>query len=300
MKGIRKRVTIAFSSIVCLLFFSGLLSLFELNRVSRGSGDILKANQRNIELAKEMLDAAHQQNMAYLHLTLYREAQYDSLCRAGMARLEETLKIAQEEAVEKSFLDPLAFSITELRVVTDNCLNHYARQQAQEAEMAQRAHLIDSLEQLVKAGAVDSLGHPLVDSATLSQAMAPAPTLADFAEHEHYDAIYQRLTAAIQHYMTSTQSSLAPQTEQLKKNAYRAVTPVLISLLVMIATVLLLYYFMMLYCVNPILRINRSLGDFLNFHIPYRPKGEFQDELQEVNEKVDLLITLSKQNKIRS
>ena len=43
--------------------------------------------------------------------------------------------------------------------------------------------------------------------------------------------------------MISTQSSLAPRTEQLKRNAYRAVTPVLISLLVMIAIVLMLYYF---------------------------------------------------------
>ncbi len=294
MKGIRKRVTVAFLSIVCLLFFSGLLSLFELNRVSRGSGDILKANQRNIELAKEMLDAAHQQNMAYLHLTLYHEAQYDSLCRAGLTRLEETLRIAQEEAVEKSFLDPLSFAIAELRVATDNYLSHFAQRQAHEVELAERNRLVDSLDRLVAAGRVDSLGRPLVDSATLQRVMAPAPTLADFAEHERYDEIYQRLTSAIQHYMTSTQSSLAPHTEQLKKNAYRAVTPVLISLLVMIATVLLLYYFMMLYCVNPIVRINRSLGEYLQFKVPFRPKGEFQDELREINEKVDALITLSK------
>ena len=95
--------------------------------------------------------------------------------------------------------------------------------------------------------------------------------------------------------MISTQGSLAPHTEQLKKNAYRAVTPVLISLLVMIAIVLLLYYFMLLYCVNPILHLNRSLGEYLQFRIPYRPKGDFQDELQEINEKVETLVALSKQ-----
>lgn len=49
--------------------------------------------------------------------------------------------------------------------------------------------------------------------------------------------------------MISTQSSLAPRTEQLKRNAYRAVTPVLISLLVMIAIVLMLYYFVSAYLV---------------------------------------------------
>ncbi len=299
MKGMRKRVTVAFFSIVLLLFFSGVLSLFELNRVSRGSGDILKANQRNIELAKQMLDAAHQQNMAYIRLSLYHELQYDSLCRAGLDRLEQVLSVAQEEAVDKSFLDSLAFATVELRMLTDNYLEHHARRLEQEAEAKERKRLVDSLDRLVAVGQVDSLGRPLVDSATLSRALAPAPTLADFAEHERYDAAYQRLTAAIQHYMTSTQSSLAPHTEQLKKNAYRAVTPVLISLLVMIATVLLLYYFMMLYCVTPIVRINRALGDYLQFRIPYRPKGELQDELQEINEKIDTLVNLSKQNQVR-
>ena len=67
------------------------------------------------------------------------------------------------------------------------------------------------------------------------------------------------------------------------------------ALKVMIAIVLLLYYFMLLYCVNPILRINRALGEWLQFRIPYRPKGEFQDELKEINEKVETMINLSKQ-----
>ncbi len=295
MIGIRKRVTIGFLSIVGLLFFSGLVSLFELNRVSRGSGDILKANQRNIELAKEMLDAAHQQNLAYIRLSLYHELQYDTLCRAGMSRLEQTLQIARSEAIDERFLDPLAFAIADLRVLTDNFLTHNARRIAHESQVRERERLIDSLDRLVAQGRVDSLGFPLVDSATLSRAMAPAPTLADFAEHEHYDAAFLRLTSAIQDYMTSTQSSLAPHTEQLKKNAYRAVTPVLISLLVMIAIVLLLFYFMLLYCVNPILKINRSLSDWLQFRIPYRPKGDFQDELKEINEQIDTLVNLSKQ-----
>ncbi len=140
---------------------------------------------------------------------------------------------------------------------------------------------------------VDSLAMKIggVDSTVV---VAPAPTVADFVAQEQYDKLYRRLTGAIQTYMTSTQSSLAPRTEQMKKNAYRAVTPVLISLLVMIAIVLLLYYFMMLYCVNPIVRINRSLGEWLQFRLPFRPKGDFQDELAELQEKIDQLIGRSR------
>ncbi len=66
-----------------------------------------------------MLDAAHEQNMAFIRLSVFREAEYDSLCRANMTRLEQTLSVAQLEAVDKTFLDSLAFATTELRLLTD-------------------------------------------------------------------------------------------------------------------------------------------------------------------------------------
>lgn len=284
MTGIRKRVTVGFLSIVCLLFFSGMLSFFELSHLSRATDEILKANQRNIELAKEMLDAAHEQNMAFIRLSVFREGEYDSLCRANMTRLEQTLSIAQLEAMDKSFLDSLAFATTELRLLTDRFLSEFTEQQRETPAVAE---VVDSL--ALAAGGIDS-----------TAVVAPAPTIADFVAQEQYDKLYRRLTSAIQTYMTSTQSSLAPRTEQMKKNAYRAVTPVLISLLVMIAIVLLLYYFMMLYCVNPIVRIDRSLGEWLHFRIPFRPKGDFQDELAELQEKIENLIGLCGQPEKRN
>lgn len=295
MTGIRKRVTIGFLSAVLLLFISGMLSLFELNQLSRGTDEILKANQRNIELAKEMLDAAHDQNMAFIRLSIFREAKYDSLCRTSLKRLEETLAVAREEALDKSFLDSLFLATTELRLLTDRFLADFS---AQQRALEARA---DSLTLAAREG-LDSLAHASVDSLGASSVVvAPAPTVADFVEQERHDAIYTRLTAAIRTYMTSTQSSLAPRTELMKKNAYRAVMPVLVSLLVMIAIVLMLYYFTLLYCVNPVLRINRSLGDFIQFRIPYRPKkADFQDELSELNEKIETMITLSKQQTPKS
>lgn len=294
MTGIRKRVTIGFLSAVLLLFISGMLSLFELNQLSRGTDEILKANQRNIELAKEMLDAAHDQNMAFIRLSIFREAKYDSLCRASLKRLEETLAVAREEALDKSFLDSLFLATTELRLLTDRFLAEFS---AQQRALEARA---DSLTLAAREG-LDSLANASVDSLEASVVVAPAPTVADFVEQERHDAIYTRLTAAIRTYMTSTQSSLAPRTELMKKNAYRAVMPVLVSLLVMIAIVLMLYYFTLLYCVNPVLRINRSLGDFIQFRIPYRPKkADFQDELSELNEKIETMITLSKQQTPKS
>ena len=179
MTGLKKRVTVGFSGIVCLLFFSGMLSLIELNHVSKGTKEILKANQRNIELAKEMLDAAHEQNMAFIRLSIYHDMKYDSLCRASMYRLEHTLAIARAEALDKTFLDSLAFATTEMKVLTDNFLAEFNKQQSVSRE-------------------IDSLANIPIDSLDTLQVVSPALTLANFLEQERYDHVYRRLTSAIQ------------------------------------------------------------------------------------------------------
>ena len=97
--------------------------------------------------------------------------------------------------------------------------------------------------------------------------------------------------------MISTQSSLAPRTEQLKRNAYRAVTPVLISLLVMIAIVLMLYYFVSAYLVRPVLSMNKSLGDYLRFGLPFKVKAEVKDEVAELKDRIDDVVQLAKKAK---
>ena len=96
MTGLRKRVTVGFLSIVCLLFFSGMVSFVELSHLSRDTGEILKANMRNIELAKEMLDAAHEQNVALIRLSVFGDRSCDSLCRRSLERLENTLLVARK------------------------------------------------------------------------------------------------------------------------------------------------------------------------------------------------------------
>ena len=232
MTGLRKRVTVGFLSIVCLLFFSGMVSFLELSHLSRDTGEILKANKRNIELAKEMLDAAHEQNIALIRLSVFGDRSCDSLCRKSMERLENTLLVAQSEALEKSFLDSLAFATTELRLVTDNYLAFGGAARA-DSPAALRP---------------DSLGGRWYS--------------------EEYQALYGRLTAAV-----------------------------LISLVVMIAIVLMLFYFMSIYCVTPIERMNKGLGDWLSFRVPFAVKGDLKDEVLELKEKIESLINISKQTK---
>ena len=52
---------------------------------------------------------------------------------------------------------------------------------------------------------------------------------------------------------------------------------------------------MTIYCVNPIVKINKSLGDFLSFRLPFNVKAECKDEVLELKERIDSLTTQLRQ-----
>ena len=291
--GLRKRVTVGFLSIVILLFFSGMVSFLELSHLSQDTGNILEASQRNISLAKEMLDAAHNQNVALIHIAVFGDRSYDSLCRASLERLENTLAIAQQEAVDKSFLDSLAFATTELRLLTDTYMAYAEPDPAASQELLPEMQFEETLQPIEEPRGVEF--EPEGPAETVELDSEQGSVSGGRWYNNEYEVLYSHLTDAIKSYMTSTQSSLAPRAEQMKKNAYRAVTPVLISLAVMIAIVLMLYYFMWIYCVTPILRMNKGLSDFLQFRMPFAVQGELNDEMRELKEKIDMLVTMVKQ-----
>lgn len=274
MKGIRKRVLVSFLSVVVLLFFAGLVSLFELRRVSSDTEEILRASERNLELAKDMLDAAARQNKAVVHSVVFRQRDYDTVLMASIAELARTLEVVREAAVSEAYLDTLSASVENVQHLTQEFLRLRTQDEA----------------------AADRL-KPLDDGDTLAMKSAAADFDGARWYAESYSKAYDKLTGSIKNYMISTQSSLAPRTEQLKRNAYRAVTPVLISLLVMIAIVLMLYYFVSAYLVRPVLAMNKSLGDYLRFGLPFRIKAEVKDEVGELKDRIDDAIQLAKKAK---
>ena len=268
MTGIRKRVTIGFASIVSLLAFSGLVSYFELSRLSNDTEEILKANSRNMELAREMLVSVDAQNRAFIFRAVLGRTEYDSLCRSNMARLEQTLAVARDEALTPSSLDSLTAAVARMRKLTDNFL-------AVSDTSDEYSDEYDSYEG--EPASLESLEWNI-----------------EWYENQYYDC-YQSLTSAVGRFMTSTENSLAPRTEQLKKNAYRAVTPVLISLVVVVVIVLMFHFFIRVYCVDPVLKMNESLGNYLSFSVPFKLKSELRDEPAELKDKIDELILRSRQ-----
>ena len=253
MKGIRKRVTIGFMSIVTLLFFSGMVSLFELGHLSTDAEAILDNSHRNMELAKGMLSSLHKQNYAVAEVAVLGGASSDSLSREGLIYLENSLAAAYDLSKGGAHLDSLTVTVAELRRLTNEML----------------AALNDTL-----PSSFDRVWY-----------------------NDVYMPVSSKVSEQINDYMSATHEGLTTRAEQLDHNAYRAVMPVLISLLVMIAIVLMLYYFITIYCVNPVLSLRKSLADWLAFRLPFAPKSECRDELLELKDNIETLINQNKQTK---
>lgn len=277
MKGIGKRVTIGFLSIVALLFVSGMISLFELSNMSNDTEMILSASRRNMEIAKDMLKSAGEHSSAVVHLVVFGDKNYEDVCRRSISNLEGKLATVRSEATDASRLDSLAFGIEQLQHVVDEYMS---------APVVPKHEVADSV-------AVATVGAEGVMVADLGADVAAR------SGKEWYDTrykyAYNELVERIQSFMTHTHSVLAPRAEQLNKNAYRSVAPVFISLIVMIAIVLMFYYFISVYCVRPMKKINRALSDYLSFRLPFNVKGELIDEFKELSDNIEILIGMSKQ-----
>lgn len=265
MKGIGKRTTIAFLSIVALLSVSGVISLFELSNLSYDTDAILSASSRDMAVAKDLLRSAHDHSRAMIDVAIFDNEREKALCHKALAELDSHIALVRDKApaVVQGTLDTLSLYSAELRQLTDNF-------------KSTETVVIDSL--TVEVRKIDGRKWYV----------------------EVYEPAYDRFIEQVKRYITLSHGELAPRAAQLSKNAYRSVAPVLISLLVMIAIVLMFYYFVYIYGVKPILRINRALSDSIAFKLPYKPKAEMIDEIKELNYNIENLINISKLNKKQS
>ena len=108
--SMRRRISTAFLSIILLLFFAGAMSLFELERVSHDTEEILMASKQNVELAGEMISALKEQDDAMIQMaviggTLKDIAPKLAPCEESIKRLSEASERAQKRiGMECAFL----------------------------------------------------------------------------------------------------------------------------------------------------------------------------------------------------
>ena len=264
MIGIRKRVTIGFLSIVVLLFFSGLVSLFELNNMSGDIDAILGSSRRSITVSEGLFDAIHAHDRAVMRYAVLRDSLYADTCNICYEAFVEKVQMAREEASASA-------------VTLFDSLDMLAQRMHNVVGQLQASRVVE----YVPPVQVDSLATP-----------TSAPPVFDGWNwyNQNYLPEYNALSDGVLRVMTSAQSSLSPRAELLSRNAYRAVTPVFISLVVMIAILLMFYYFVMIYIAKPIVDMNKSLGDSLKYKMPFVVKSECRDEMAELKERIETVV----------
>lgn len=112
-----------------------------------------------------------------------------------------------------------------------------------------------------------------------------------------YKTSYFKLTASIKNYMSSSQHSLNIKASQLEKNAYRTITPNVITLGVLVMIIAMFLFFVDLYVLKPIVNLNKSVGGYVNNRIPFNVKIESKDELLSLKENIEKLILAIKNKK---
>ena len=107
---------------------------------------------------------------------------------------------------------------------------------------------------------------------------------------ESYAVAYHNLITAIREYMHSSQVALGPQAMAIRQNAYRAITPSVVTIGAILIIVLMLWYFLDMYGVKTVTKVNRSLGDYLQYKIPYNVKLNGNDEIEQLSGRIEELI----------
>ncbi len=255
---------VAFMCLLLLLFFSGAMSLLELERVSQDTEAILMASKENTELAGNMFKALNEQNDAMIALAVssgkFTEIQrHSARCEESMRQLTLSTTTAQRKM--KSTDTPMA---ADTLVMCAERVNEAVRQY------------------------INGDVHRQI-AAELNDSTRVASTTHDWYINK-YKPEYERTVEYITKYMTGAHNSLGPEVNNLSHTARRAVTPVFISLIVMIVIVIMFYFFMTHYFVRPILRINRSLGDYLTYKKPFDGEIPCRDEIATLRDRIAQLI----------
>ena len=261
---VTRRIRVAFLCLLLLLFFSGAMSLFELGRVSHDTEEILLASKENVDLAGSMLTALNEQNDIMITLAVasgkFSDIQhYSAPCEESMRLLSRATTSAQYRM--KGTETPLA---ADSLVVCANRINELTT-----------AYISGDVHRSIALALADS-------------------TITATTTHEwyvdEYKPEYEAATHQITKYMTGAHNSLGPEVNNLSHTARRAVTPVFISLIVMVVIVIMFYFFMSHYLITPILRINRSLGDYLTYKKPFDGDIGCRDEIAMLRDRIAQLI----------
>lgn len=259
MKGIRKRILTGCLSIILLLFFSGMVSLYELNNMSTDIKDILAGSRQGIAISENILSSLREHDKAVVDYAIAKNVTSVEACRSAMQTIEARISDARSRSGKTMSVryDSLSMVITQM----DDNVNRLMKSRLVETEW-----LSDTLQ------------------------LATNSFEGDKWYRANYAPYYDEAVHRVIDVMTDAHNALTPRAEQLSNNAYRAVTPVFISLLIMIVILLVFYSFIMLYIGRPVIGINKALDDTIRYKVPFTVKAECRDEVLGIKEKLEKLL----------
>ncbi len=248
--GLRKKILAGFIGIAITLLFTGTVSLFELESLSKSTRSLIDSSSRNMQATQIMLDAVHDQNTALLKIIMLSDdMNQDSLFSESRAKFDESLANATKVVKNPDELAP----VLNAAIVYEKVVEGY------------------------RSGTIEE-------------------NVAWFVKT--YKDSYSIFTESIKAHMSESQNSLAMQTIQLEKSAYRASTPNIITIAVLGVIIGMFLFFVDIYFIKPILKINKGLSDYISNKIPFNVKVESNDEIQSLRDGVERLIMLYKNKKI--
>ena len=103
--------------------------------------------------------------------------------------------------------------------------------------------------------------------------------------------VYDKLRDYIQKLTLISQNGLAENYYSLNDRFYRSITPIIVAALVGIILVLLFNYFLNLYLIKPVIKINKGLKSYREYNKGYDVKFDFgRDQMEELNGNIKDII----------
>lgn len=288
IESLTTRIRLAFMSITFLLLFSGVMSMMELQRVGHDTEKILMTSKSNVELARDMIDALNKQHEAMMYMTVNGEAVslHRTACEEGVKELSVNVDIAKEVVAKTEFpnsADSLIVCAHNINALSKNFINGDVIDEIERSFIIESENETNTLDRVVEDRVIAEDSIKSVQAAVRSEV--------NKWYIEVYQPEYSDMLRHITTYMTGVHNTLAPEVSNLSHTARRTVTPVFITLLVMIVIVLIFYFFMKLYVAKPIKRINKSLGNYLAYKTPFDDSINSRDEIRTLRDRIAALIS---------
>ncbi|MFA6676958.1 MAG: hypothetical protein WCS34_05135 [Bacteroidales bacterium] len=110
--------------------------------------------------------------------------------------------------------------------------------------------------------------------------------------------VYSKMRVYIQNLTDSSQKALANNYNHLRESFYRGVMPIIIAVAIGIILIFLFNYFIDIYLINPILKMNRGLLDYMKFRKKYNVTVEQgSNQVQELNNSIKDILEENKKLK---